>query len=133
MIFNCICSEKQFVLVLFFHQHCTLITHRLLIFLFIFCFTISSSFHLSVIGNALCSTNEEYRDCGSTCQEKSCDLKDVDVECPTVCDPAGCYCIEGYIRNDDGDCVHPTECPTTEAPRQTTGTKLKPSHVKLVF
>ncbi|KAK1122898.1 hypothetical protein K0M31_009343 [Melipona bicolor] len=52
--------------------------------------------------------NEEYR-CGSACQRQCATLNQpctiVNVRCND-----GCYCKEGYARNDNGVCIPITKC-----------------------
>ncbi|XP_014599125.1 PREDICTED: inducible metalloproteinase inhibitor protein [Polistes canadensis] len=53
--------------------------------------------------------NEEYQ-CGSACQTR-CDT--LGEPCPIInikCNE-GCYCINGYARNDNDVCVPINECP----------------------
>ena len=51
--------------------------------------------------------NTEYTPCGSSC-EPTCRFRRPRI-CPTVC-IEGCKCKKGYIRNDQGNCVHPVQC-----------------------
>ncbi|PIC30613.1 hypothetical protein B9Z55_021799 [Caenorhabditis nigoni] len=51
--------------------------------------------------------NQVWSDCGSACPAR-CDQKEP-VMCPAVC-VAGCFCKEGYILNDKGQCVKNCEC-----------------------
>ncbi|ULT92595.1 hypothetical protein L3Y34_009999 [Caenorhabditis briggsae] len=46
--------------------------------------------------------NQVWSDCGSACPAR-CDQKEP-VMCPAVC-VAGCFCKDGYILNDKGQCV----------------------------
>nr|XP_029734331.1 cysteine-rich venom protein 6-like [Aedes albopictus] len=64
--------------------------------------------------------NEEYRICGSMCERSCANLNDCDL-CPAVCVP-GCFCKDGYVRDLDGACILPCDCPpvtTTLAPTTT--------------
>ncbi|XP_062550222.1 chymotrypsin inhibitor Ani s 6-like [Armigeres subalbatus] len=65
---------------------------------------------------------EEYQVCGTGCP-KTCDNLLGGV-CATVCVP-GCFCKEGYVRNREGFCVLPEQCPcaTTTTPEPTTTTE----------
>jgi len=63
----------------------------------------------SAIDNTTCTEpNTEYTTCGSPC-EKTCRKRRPGI-CLTYC-VEGCQCKRGYIRNDNGDCVLPIECP----------------------
>ncbi|XP_063931736.1 inducible metalloproteinase inhibitor protein-like [Zophobas morio] len=56
-----------------------------------------------------CTRPNEYYNCGSACQTECATLGQV---CPIVnfrCNDA-CYCIEGYARNEKGDCIPQSEC-----------------------
>ncbi|XP_055930162.1 zonadhesin-like [Argiope bruennichi] len=54
--------------------------------------------------------NEEYRECGPPCI-KTCGRIDPRRRCDTIC-IKGCFCKEGFIRDIDGNCIRPSECPT---------------------
>ncbi|RWS23378.1 Zonadhesin-like protein, partial [Leptotrombidium deliense] len=51
-----------------------------------------------------CSENEKYTNCGNKCAEK-CYAK----FCPYRCE-TGCFCKEGYSRNEQGKCVVESKC-----------------------
>ncbi|XP_047036250.1 inducible metalloproteinase inhibitor protein-like [Helicoverpa zea] len=56
-----------------------------------------------------CSGRNEHYECGSACQTTCATLGQ---ECPIAnsrCN--GCYCDEGYARNDDGECIPIDDCP----------------------
>lgn len=56
-----------------------------------------------------CNTNEVYQTCGTRC-ERRCSIQNGNlVPCTKDCAPPGCYCIEGFVRNN-GCCVKPEEC-----------------------
>ncbi|CAB3372572.1 Hypothetical predicted protein [Cloeon dipterum] len=56
-----------------------------------------------------CENGEVYLECGSECPEACYNLgqpRACGLRCKT-----GCFCSEGLIRNPDGDCVAPGDCP----------------------
>lgn len=60
-----------------------------------------------------CRLNEEWTECGTACS-LSCDshsFKDqIKAECLQLCIP-GCFCKDGFVRNNLGMCILPTRCP----------------------
>ncbi|CCQ25689.1 Follistatin-like domain-containing protein [Caenorhabditis elegans] len=65
------------------------------------------------IGSQTCGTNEEPNQCHNACFEKKCPVKPQPlVNCMEKCD-IGCSCKKGFLRNRQGQCVNPTECPAT--------------------
>ncbi|XP_039439707.1 zonadhesin-like [Culex pipiens pallens] len=59
-----------------------------------------------------CGPNELYNECGTACPE-TCDTFNGLVEnraCILLCVP-GCFCKDGFVRNKDGQCIPPSECP----------------------
>ncbi|GIY54500.1 zonadhesin, partial [Caerostris darwini] len=63
-------------------------------------------------GGATCGKNEEYNECGSGCVPTCSDAGICDLH-TLQCFP-GCYCKEGMVRNDQGECVSPEECNQSE-------------------
>lgn len=60
------------------------------------------------VDNKTCiELNTEYTPCGAAC-EPTCRFRRPR-PCPAVC-VEGCKCKKGYIRNDQGNCVHPVQC-----------------------
>ncbi|KAG4065111.1 hypothetical protein HA402_007508 [Bradysia odoriphaga] len=59
---------------------------------------------------------EVFNPCGSACPP-TCDNYKNPPACTKQCVP-GCYCKEGYVRNDAGNCVLPCDC-EPEVPRCT--------------
>ena len=60
---------------------------------------------------AVCGEFEHYNDCGSGCGDLTCNLQSfAAVLCPAVCN-SGCFCDEGYVRNNENICVLPKTCP----------------------
>ncbi|XP_063962432.1 zonadhesin-like isoform X2 [Lytechinus pictus] len=58
-----------------------------------------------------CGENESYTSCGSACP-KSCENKDEEQFCITLC-VEGCFCDDGFLRDENGRCVLESECPST--------------------
>jgi hypothetical protein len=54
--------------------------------------------------------NEVYSLCDNNSCQKSCATLGKYVACRPICTP-GCVCATGYIRNDNGDCIRPQDCP----------------------
>lgn len=59
---------------------------------------------------AICSAAafEVYTECDAKCQG-TCD-NPKPTFCPAVC-ASGCKCQDGYLKNSEGKCVHPSDCP----------------------
>uniref|UniRef100_G3MQA5 TIL domain-containing protein n=1 Tax=Amblyomma maculatum TaxID=34609 RepID=G3MQA5_AMBMU len=58
-----------------------------------------------------CGTNEEWKECVSgTCAETTCKKRVISAPCTYDC-RYGCYCSEGFYRNDEGNCVTLDQCP----------------------
>uniref|UniRef100_A0A8L7YLU3 TIL domain-containing protein n=1 Tax=Brugia malayi TaxID=6279 RepID=A0A8L7YLU3_BRUMA len=69
-------------------------------------------------GNLLkeCSITEEFKECGSVCEE-TCDDFGQPIVCSKQC-LAGCFCKEGYIREKKGGCcILPELCDTKKRSR----------------
>ncbi|XP_063800004.1 epidermal growth factor-like protein [Pseudophryne corroboree] len=59
--------------------------------------------------------NEEYKECPSNCP-LTCENRDKGIVCTQECRlPGKCQCMQGYVRNSEGTCVDPKQCP----PKQT--------------
>ncbi|XP_071036080.1 uncharacterized protein DDB_G0274171 isoform X2 [Parasteatoda tepidariorum] len=56
-----------------------------------------------------CGKNEVYSECGSTCPKTCANLGKNQV-CSFLC-VKGCFCREGMVRNDKGECIQPSQCP----------------------
>uniref|UniRef100_A0A4Y0BJ87 TIL domain-containing protein n=1 Tax=Anopheles funestus TaxID=62324 RepID=A0A4Y0BJ87_ANOFN len=67
----------------------------------------------------LCRRNEAYSTCGSKCMEPKCGSS-LGMLCPQVCQ-AGCYCIAGYARNQNGNCVPYKRVNTCQKPNVPAG------------
>lgn len=55
--------------------------------------------------------NEKYTFCNKLC-EPTCKSPRPEI-CPAICFP-GCVCQEGFVRDDNGNCVKFEQCPKTE-------------------
>uniref|UniRef100_A0A0N4TEC4 TIL domain-containing protein n=1 Tax=Brugia pahangi TaxID=6280 RepID=A0A0N4TEC4_BRUPA len=63
-----------------------------------------------------CSITEEFKECGSVCEE-TCDDFGQPIVCSKQC-LAGCFCKEGYIREKKGGCcILPELCDTKKRSR----------------
>ncbi|CAL1266710.1 unnamed protein product [Larinioides sclopetarius] len=60
----------------------------------------------------MCTEDEEYQECGSACPS-TCENIGKNLPCTLQCVP-GCFCKKGLVRNDQGDCVEPEECPQSK-------------------
>jgi len=59
-----------------------------------------------------CGADEEYRTCGPSCTP-TCAMPLPKPWCSLRCFP-GCYCKEGYLKNEEGKCVPATKCKLPE-------------------
>ncbi|XP_050076006.1 chymotrypsin-elastase inhibitor ixodidin-like [Anopheles maculipalpis] len=57
----------------------------------------------------VCGENEVYKQCGTACPA-TCDNMDTVQACTKQC-VAGCFCVDGYVLNDKGQCVPKCLCP----------------------
>ncbi|KAJ8965489.1 hypothetical protein NQ314_004076 [Rhamnusium bicolor] len=55
-----------------------------------------------------CGQNEEFLEC-QPCVAFSCGEPAPDA-CITICRNAGCYCREGFLRNNVAACIPESEC-----------------------
>ncbi|PRD23390.1 UNVERIFIED_CONTAM: Chymotrypsin inhibitor [Trichonephila clavipes] len=63
-----------------------------------------------------CRSNEVYKQCGSACPP-TCSNRGENQICTLQC-VAGCFCKEGLVRDDQGECVEPEDCPqSTQEPQ----------------
>ncbi|GIY61356.1 hypothetical protein CDAR_166731, partial [Caerostris darwini] len=58
----------------------------------------------------VCGGNERFTGCGTACP-LTCDNYDNPPKFCTLQCIIGCECQEGFVRNADGKCVLPRECP----------------------
>jgi hypothetical protein len=61
-----------------------------------------------------CGADEEYRTCGSACIP-TCAMPLPKPWCTRHC-AVGCYCKEGYLRNEQNVCVPAAKCKTAALP-----------------
>ncbi|XP_048003668.1 zonadhesin-like isoform X3 [Leguminivora glycinivorella] len=57
-----------------------------------------------------CGPNQEYKKCGTRCEPSCSDLDKRPQVCADVC-VKGCFCKEGFLKDEHGNCVYPSECP----------------------
>lgn len=55
-----------------------------------------------------CPEKERYTQCGAACFGTCANQNPL--ICPAIC-MSGCICAEGLVRNEEGKCVEPSECP----------------------
>ncbi|GMR58931.1 hypothetical protein PMAYCL1PPCAC_29126, partial [Pristionchus mayeri] len=55
-----------------------------------------------------CQPNEIFRECSSQCEEKC--GENLTRACPASCGPPKCQCDDGFLRNEEGECVLKSEC-----------------------
>ena len=60
-----------------------------------------------------CGNHEEYRECGTRCGQGCEDLISGQTECSKgrLC-VSGCFCLDGFYRNEIGECVPESQCPS---------------------
>ncbi|GFT53006.1 hypothetical protein NPIL_616831 [Nephila pilipes] len=58
-----------------------------------------------------CYDDEQYYECKPNCRNTCSNYNRTDIACPYICEP-GCFCKEGMVEDDDGECVFPNECDT---------------------
>ncbi|PZC75815.1 hypothetical protein B5X24_HaOG205635 [Helicoverpa armigera] len=67
-----------------------------------------------------CPSNEQFLDCTQVlCRAQFCTDKGGPVFCPSIPEGSceeGCVCKEGYLRDDDGNCVAESECKAVTCP-----------------
>ncbi|KAI8420775.1 hypothetical protein MSG28_007986 [Choristoneura fumiferana] len=57
-----------------------------------------------------CGPNQEYKECGTACEPSCADLDNPNQICTDQC-VAGCFCKDGYRKDDQGNCVTRDKCP----------------------
>jgi len=59
--------------------------------------------------------HERWMDCGPPCGDRRCPTSSqvLNFKCQGQCGKSGCYCDQGLVRNNKGDCVSPDDCPTS--------------------
>lgn len=74
-----------------------------------FVFNESSFFYENLIFLAICKkSNQEYK-CGTVCP-KTCENYDQVISCTKQC-VFGCHCENGYVLNENQECILPEQCP----------------------
>uniref|UniRef100_A0A0N5CAQ9 TIL domain-containing protein n=1 Tax=Strongyloides papillosus TaxID=174720 RepID=A0A0N5CAQ9_STREA len=77
-----------------------------------------------------CPPNENWANCRSACEPNCLDNIKKPKPCPRICKPAGCQCIEGFVRDDfTKKCVKREQCPKTTTPFPTTTRKCKNNEI----
>uniref|UniRef100_A0A1E1XLG9 Putative serine proteinase inhibitor n=1 Tax=Amblyomma sculptum TaxID=1581419 RepID=A0A1E1XLG9_AMBSC len=57
-----------------------------------------------------CSPNETWKECvSSTCAEGTCEKPVPGPQCTFDCRD-GCFCADGFYRNEHQECVHLADC-----------------------
>lgn len=64
---------------------------------------------LNLLSDIQCPNGTEYRVCGPSCQT-SCGALSASPDCRDVC-IEGCFCPDGTVKDYEGNCVKPDECP----------------------
>ncbi|KAG7309637.1 hypothetical protein JYU34_004115 [Plutella xylostella] len=60
-----------------------------------------------------CGTNEVYTNCGSACEINCTNIDNPPQACTLQC-VEKCECLQGFIRNSDGNCVKKEECSSVQ-------------------
>ncbi|CAL1267801.1 unnamed protein product [Larinioides sclopetarius] len=58
----------------------------------------------------VCGINEEFQECGTACPANCTNRLQPQISCPPVC-VKGCFCRSGFVRDQNGKCVPPEQCP----------------------
>lgn len=58
--------------------------------------------------NEQCGPNEEFHSCGTACPS-TCQNPRPSGFCTKQC-MVGCFCKQGYLRHENGQCIHETKC-----------------------
>ncbi|KAF7414079.1 hypothetical protein HZH68_002568 [Vespula germanica] len=72
-------------------------------------YTINNSYDIAIVYTSACGSNAIYTDCASPCAPTCENYQNPPKLCPRIC-IKGCKCINGYIFNNNSDCVLPSEC-----------------------
>jgi len=59
--------------------------------------------------NPKCGENEEYRTCGPACPS-TCTMPLPKPWCTRHCAVGGCFCKDGYLKNEENICIHAKKC-----------------------
>ncbi|XP_070494605.1 zonadhesin-like [Chironomus tepperi] len=60
-----------------------------------------------------CGKNEQYSECGANGCQSTCANPTLNQVCRATC-IAGCICNEGYLRDENNNCVKAEECPNSQ-------------------
>lgn len=61
------------------------------------------------LATPVCPTNEVYSVCGNDNCRPTC-IKPDTTGCVPTCSTGACICATGFVRNDAGVCVLPSQC-----------------------
>ncbi|KAG8198795.1 hypothetical protein JTE90_007099 [Oedothorax gibbosus] len=56
-----------------------------------------------------CGVNEEYSECGPSCEQTCDEYRNDYLDCPEEC-AKGCFCKEGFVRGSLRNCIEPRKC-----------------------
>ncbi|XP_003250085.1 chymotrypsin inhibitor [Apis mellifera] len=63
-------------------------------------------FSSSTLAKGICRENEEWQSCGTACQPSCSNPTPI---CTLQCVPS-CQCESGLLRNENKQCIEPSEC-----------------------
>ncbi|GFU63161.1 hypothetical protein NPIL_322983 [Nephila pilipes] len=62
-----------------------------------------------------CCINERFSRCNAHCQRNCSNHELPSLPCPRIC-VSGCVCKKGLVRDSNGDCISPRNCPSGTSP-----------------
>ncbi|RCN44052.1 trypsin Inhibitor like cysteine rich domain protein, partial [Ancylostoma caninum] len=71
----------------------------------------------------ICGENEEYNDCGNSCEPKCDGIFKKKTKCLKKCTTPACVCKRGYYRQASGECVRKRRCRRRSEARKPLGKK----------